>query len=349
MGASSRVAVAVFASYFIIIIVTFWILLRSILQSYILQRLSSHRKRAALFIFLATSAFAHTWYYMFRFMEWSFKDYESKGETRDFLMERINNWLVHTALFEQAWYTVCSTYFRWWLSEQLCSYTVGAWTLFVFVEGRRRQISHVWLYMLLGQLVAISVASNLFYAALSLSTARSVKKVTFVSPVLWLSILLSLCTVAYTPFTDERTFLPNLVTMHILAVLPLLCGSYLDTPTPGRFSLKFRTLHLLVFLMTISIHIRNSRVLSLEIQKPFLDGLWDTLFSHPAQSSIGFDVIWTSVSFMVWAMFSNTAPIGRRIPLSLLTPLVSVGVVAPLLAFLDDCDEEHSLRANRRH
>lgn len=187
------------------------------------------------------------------------------------------------------------------------------------------------MYMLLGQLVAISVASNLFYVAVCLSTTPPTRPDRSASPVLWLSIFLSLVTVSYSPFTDERIFLPNLLVMHTLAAVPLFFRPYLDTSFVPRFSLSFSSLYLLVFVVTAFIHMWNSMVLYYSLDEPFVGALWGALFSHPAQSSIGWDVIWTSVSFVIWAITSQA----RHRFVSLVTPLISVGVVAPALASLE--------------
>ncbi|KAJ3712844.1 hypothetical protein C8R42DRAFT_305661 [Lentinula raphanica] len=331
-----NVALTIFASYFSVIASLLAVILRPLLREYGLNQDSIRRKQAVLFALLTIGSFIHTWYYMFRFMEWSFNDYESKvGHISGTFLDRLSNWLMETALFEQAWYTVCAGPVNWWISEQLCSFTVGAWTIFIFVEGHRYKIKHAWMYMLLGQLVAISVASNLFYVALSLSTSRSTRKTGAASPVLWLSILLSLLAVSYTPFTNERSFLPNLLIMHSLAAVPLLFGRHLDNSPVPRFSLSFTSLYLLVCVMTALIHTWSSLVLYQSSDGPFLAALWRTLYSHPAQSSIGWDIIWTTASFMVWALTTTAT---HRIAL-LVTPLVSVGPMASALAFLSNGDE----------
>jgi hypothetical protein len=83
--------------------------------------------------------------------------------------------------------------------------------------------------MLLGQLVAISVATNLFFLAL----VPLAKKRTRAAPpagarssvpsVLWLSVLASLVTVSLVPHSLQHDyFLANLLVMHALLVLPLL-------------------------------------------------------------------------------------------------------------------------------
>jgi hypothetical protein len=332
VGAS---ALVIFTFYFLIIIVLFWVVLGSLLKSYVSQKDSLCRKQAALFGFLAAGSFAHTWYYMFRFMEWSLHNYESKVKTNynSSFVGRLSNWLVNTALFEQAWRTVCFGVSNWWWSQQLCSYTVGAWTIFIFVEGHRRNIRHAWAYMLLGQLVAISVAANLFYVAMSLSAPRPVKQVVF-HPVVWFSVLLSLLAVAWSPLTGKHTFLPNLLLIHTLAMVPLLCGPYLDTSK--GFSMSARLLHNQVLLISAFIHISNSLVLFFTFDQPLINTLWRALFSHPARSSIGWDVIWTSASFVVWNVLSDQMSARHGVASLLFMPLASVGVVAPVVALVGE-------------
>ena len=49
----------------------------------------------------------------------------------------------------------------------------------------------------------------------------------------------------------------------------------------------------------------SSRVLSdVSGMAAAVDALWSTLGSHPAQSSIGWDVIWTLGSFLAWIVLA---------------------------------------------
>lgn len=54
----------------------------------------------------------------------------------------------------------------WWWSSEICLITVGPWALFLYLESIRLRIRHVWVFMALGQLVAISFAFNLFSLAI---------------------------------------------------------------------------------------------------------------------------------------------------------------------------------------
>ncbi|KAJ7026101.1 hypothetical protein C8F04DRAFT_120728 [Mycena alexandri] len=342
MHISELAAVGVFCSYFSIIAGLFLLIARSLFS----QDLGS---RAYVFIALAITSFVHTWFYMFKFMAWSFTDYErSTGATifTGLTVERMSQWLLNTSLFEQAWANVCFGQVNWWWSQQLCLFTVGAWTIFLSIEGRRHNVQFIWAYMLLGQLVAISVASNLFYLALVLaprppSPSSNHGLSSLQAPVaLWLPVLLSLGTVATSPFTSERSFLPNLLLMHSLIVLPLLAPDRLfplgqaSTQTKSYFGISLKTLYILVFGAALALH---TRATGQALGDPavsvtdFTLKAWNVLHSHPAQSSIGWDVIWTSISFVVWLVLQPELQ-GRLLTatyLLLATPLVSVGVLAP--------------------
>ncbi|KAF5356381.1 hypothetical protein D9758_009530 [Tetrapyrgos nigripes] len=351
----ATIAQFIFISYFSVIIFLLAVILKSIPWS---QAKLYHgvRRKAVLFSSLTLGSFAHTWYYMFKFLARSFQDYEtqksvSQALDKASLSERITAWLIDSTLFEQAWATVCAGPLNWWWSEQICAYTVGAWTVFLFVEGQRYKVKHIWAYMLLGQLVAISVASNLFYLALSLSSyTPGPNEITLrAKPILWLSILISLLTVANTPYTTEQTFLPNLLIMHAMLTVPLFYVSFrkYSFDSTGRFSIHFRTLHFIIFLFTSLMRARTiitafqavpyytepsvADLYSLLNLRPLLHALWETLHSHPAQSSIGWDAVWTSGSFVVWTLRDSLFKLDLVATMLVHTALFSAGTVASFL------------------
>ncbi|KAJ7713210.1 hypothetical protein B0H16DRAFT_1621993 [Mycena metata] len=211
--------------------------------------------------------------------------------------------------------------------------------------------------MLLGQFVAISVASNLFYLALVLtprlpSPSSSHMLSSFPAPVvLWLPVLLSFGTVTMSPFTSEHSFLPNLLLMHTLIILPLLVPDCLfplaqaSAQTRSRFGISLKTLYIVVFGAALVLHARATGQAAgdpLVSVKNLALKAWDVLHSHPAQLSIGWDVIWTSILFVVWLVLhpelqprvlpSSSTIKGRFLTamyLVMATPLLSVGVLAP--------------------
>ncbi|KAJ7718345.1 hypothetical protein B0H16DRAFT_1609420, partial [Mycena metata] len=204
--------------------------------------------------------------------------------------------------------------------------------------------------MLLGQFVAISIASNLFYLALVLaprlpSPSSTHGMSSLPAPVaLWLPILLSLSTIATSPFTSERSFLPNLLLMHTLIILPLLVPDRLfplaqaSAEPKSRIGISLKT-HYIVLHARATSQAAGDPPVSV---KDLALKAWNVLHSHPAQSSIGWDVIWTSISFVVWLVLhlelqprvlpSSSTTKGRFLTamyLLMVTPLLLVGVLAP--------------------
>jgi hypothetical protein len=92
-------------------------------------------RRTLLFYLLALLSLGLTWYYMLSFMKTSYVDYYSP-HTPPVSIPSLALWLRNTSLFKEAWSIVCSTPGRWWWSSQLCTYTTGIWTVFLWNEGR---------------------------------------------------------------------------------------------------------------------------------------------------------------------------------------------------------------------
>ncbi|KAF8680459.1 hypothetical protein RHS04_03891 [Rhizoctonia solani] len=293
---------------------------------------------ALVFGALAIGSFYHTWYYMIKFLEWSFHDFESRQLILEkSLLDRVTQWLMGTDLFEQAWRHVCEGPLNWWWSQQLCILTVGVWTTFLFAQGSQRRIPFVWAYMLLGQLVAISVATNIFFAAVILyddlpserkSKSRPPSRTTQVPAGVYLPIFLSHLTILLSPSVaqpDCKWFLPNLLTMHLLIVLPLFNVRYRPV-TENRSSLSLGTFY--IVLAALAFIPRAQTYLSLPYQdlSSLVPQLLETLYSHPAQGSIGFDVVWTTASFTLYCAVAGGLGLGL------------LGLVSPGLALYLDTD-----------
>ncbi|KAI0246570.1 hypothetical protein BJV78DRAFT_1253576 [Lactifluus subvellereus] len=298
---------AIFASYFLFILLLFFIIVESILER---NRVSG--SVSLTHIGLTLSSFGYTWYYMISFMWWSFVEYDRSSPGSSAASK------LNTALFEQAWTIVCDEPLRWWWSEQLCLFTVGFWTVFLLTKGREHGVKHVWAYMLFGQLVAISVATNLFFLALPPPTKMKPRATATVPPILWLSVLASLVTVFLVPHSLRHDyFLPNLLAMHVLLVIPLLpvVGA---ARTGRRLHMRTRTLYLLVALLC-GIARGRTTLLTRSIGGPRT--LW--------AGSIGWDVMWTTITFIVWVRSSTS-----QVMLVLVSVLGSIGTSAPLYLYL---------------
>ena len=181
---------------------------------------------------------------------------------------------------------------------------------------------HVWAYMLFGQLVAISVASNLFFLALprksEMKQHASTQKT--VPPVLWLSVLASLLTVFLVPHSlQHKYFLSNLLLMHALLVIPLLRP--VTSARTGRLHIRTRTLYQLITLLAVIARLRTA--LSMIAGRSML---WAVLTSHPAQASIGWDVVWTTISILRWIQPDTGA---GQLTVFSATAVLSIGSSAP--------------------
>lgn len=218
------------------------------------------------------------------------------------------------------------------------------------LTGKRRGVKHLWAFMLLGQVVAISVAQNLFFAALALAPrseirSTSTKEKDEVTPaaktgaswVLILSVLASLFTVGLSPkTTDGPYFLPNLLVMHALLILPLVPLPTLNSSLSlGRLYTYTAIIALRLRVPTYTTLLQGHE-LSFAGLRAWLPQLfqqaYSTLFQHPAQSSIGYDVVFTSLTFIVWMIYENHK-MGRDqvewvwvVGLASMTPLVGVAV-----------------------
>jgi hypothetical protein len=104
---------------------------------YILPPILRHDGRH---VWLHDGKFSSEWklYSTLRPFQWSFRNFEQLSSIRSdgVFLERLTNWLRGTDLFEQAWKIVCAGPLNWWWSEQLCLFTVGAWTVFLSSQGQ---------------------------------------------------------------------------------------------------------------------------------------------------------------------------------------------------------------------
>lgn len=234
------------------------------------------------------------------------------------------------------------------------------------------RIKHPWAYMFLGQVVAISFAQSLFLAKLSslnrrVDSSQTINdkdsKVKSIPPaptssnenpslLLCICVYLSLITVVITPLSIRTDyFLPNLLIMHALLIIPLLPTF---TPSSSNSPISYSTLYLsIAFLSLLTLIPTYSKlfpsILSISplktLQQLKSQAIY-TLFEHPAQSSIGFDVVFTSISFLVWILLEF-----RKSPMStrnfflaglvvVITPVVGIAVSGSLYLGLREGEQE---------
>jgi hypothetical protein len=251
--------------------------------------------RHALFHILALVSLGLTWYYMLSFMKWSYTDYH-KSDVLAISIQSLAPWLRETHLFEQAWRIVCGNLARWWWSSQLCTFTAGIWSVFLWeqctftstvqlIVARKRGIRRPWVYMAIGQIVAISYASALFYAVREANPAQQKRSIERYASrrLVWTTITATItsCFLYYALWTPYYLLL--LLVVHLLLFLPLA------EPSNAPLS-NVSISHLYSFngILCVLLHWGNSVLL---FQRGELESIFLIFNQHPAMSSIGWDIV----------------------------------------------------------
>lgn len=208
--------------------------------------------------------------------------------------------------------------------------------------------------MVLGQTVAISVASSLFYLAVAYRTVKPIpipsKKdddnVNAVLPPtaneteapaqLTISVLLALLLVSITPPTESPNFLPNLLAFHGLIIVPLL-PPFLQTDFPKALKIPVSSVYFAIIALALVFRLQSTIAALASLPEASLggliSGLVDTLHSHPAQASIGWDVIWTTVAFGTWHLLGDgtqDTPVESLMPTLSAFMALGVAFAAPM-------------------
>jgi hypothetical protein len=201
--------------------------------------------------------------------------------------------------------------------------------------------------------------SSLFLVQYSSTPRKSCPRL-FAGPMLRICVLAALITVIWTPSTIyDSKFLPNLVVMHAFLLAPLLRTNTPSVPNDGtsdrprtsafasHWPLKhlYYTSALVSFIVHADTTLKVLRLPQVAGPRDFVSLLVETLFHHPAQSSISFDVACTHVIWMSWIAIDYFSSCNRKslsttagvVALSLAAPIASIATVAPLyLAFRED-------------
>lgn len=162
--------------------------------------------------------------------------------------------------------------------------------------------------MLLGQLVAISVATGLFLVAVFMHDKRPVRpKAPFA---FWLLLVTALVIEAIMPrYAGTSAFLPALGVIHLGVFLPLFfvpTEAVGEQRSPG--ALSFRTLTALLAVISVVIHYSTTKRV-LEDLKPgqsFFKLMGNTVLTHPAQGSISLDVVWVGIIALLLFLVSGS-------------------------------------------
>lgn len=315
----------------------------------VLPRILVRKQSQGSLFFLGLSALSllSTWTYMFLYFRWSFN---AAALERGVLPSAFSTrqWLEDVSLFNEAWGYVVETVERFWWSEQLMYWTTGPLAMLMSVEGRRRGVKSLWVYMLIGQIVAISFAQSLFFAALTLAPQvlprapvgnKPLGPPTGQSWTLLFSVVLGAIGTTVIGHQSTGYFLPLLLAIHALAVLPLLdfLPQRLVRLPPSRLYFNYAFIALRLRWDTISQLIDFTKVTAAPKQTPallsrFFDRQWQVLHENPAQSSISWDVIMSTVSAIAFMWYDNVTQTESelKVPYELVTlftvttPLVGI-------------------------
>lgn len=158
--------------------------------------------------------------------------------------------------------------------------------------------------MILGQLVAISVAIALFITAMYTHEPTTVRPKAGIT--LWSSLLTALLTMVVMPtFASTDKFMPALLSIHLAVIVPLLF-----VPRSGKALLAMSWKILvptLVILAGVVAGVNTKEVLSiLSKRENIAEYLLENAASHPANSSVSFDVVWCAIAFGSWYLLKGS-------------------------------------------
>lgn len=230
----------------------------------------------------------------------------------------VGDWLVNTSLFAQAWRAVCVGAPNWWWSSWICTAAI-IFTAIIWSESElqvmseltaafRRGIKYPVVYMILGQLVAISVAIALFLTAVYLHEPIPNRKPKAPLMLCFMLISAQVAMFILPELADQPAFVCVLGFIHAAVVIPLFF-----IPTNGKNesgSLPFGGLFALLIVLAAVIHTFTTvRVLDMLPAAKWLPKfLSKIVLSHPAQASVSLDVVWVAITFFAWWVVKGSMP-----------------------------------------
>ncbi|KAJ0160926.1 hypothetical protein CTA2_7072 [Colletotrichum tanaceti] len=271
----------------------------------------------AVFGLLAAVSLATTWYHMFRFFEWSYLEWAAAQPPsfRGGGGLRLGDWLRDTALFRQAWVSTLETGPRAWWSLQIFGFCAN-WSVLLAAQAQKRRIPHAWIFVLLGQVVAISFAANMSFLAILCSSSSNKPPTptrasedqkrkkpdddsasSSVSSLSWHTVVLVVTliwAILIPSAIDNPRFMSLLLGPHLLAFAPLLLNGVLPPRLLGEPGWFWKAASMAWVLAVATKGIAGAGA------GEGLGGVLTTLYEHPAVSSVGWDVICCWVSSAAW-------------------------------------------------
>lgn len=154
-----------------------------------------------------------------------------------------------------------------------------------------------------------------------------------------MSLSIALATIGLTPsLVPTPYFLPNLLVMHIILLVPFYTSTH-----SSAGPLTYSQLYYLLALANLALRIPTySNVLTfpltMEAVESFSRSQIEVFMSLPSQASISFDVVCSSISFLVWMMVATAkgrGPLGPADYLAVngivaMTPITGIGFTGAL-------------------
>lgn len=180
--------------------------------------------------------------------------------------------------------------------------------------------------MLLGQLVAMSVATSLFISAITLHPRKSPHPRRF-PPRHYILLALTMVAIYLVPQTvGTERFLNNLLWLHGLLVVAVLQPRGEDAAVEGT-TVSDTPLYLAILAASTAIHGLNSvRFVQSLSGQLVLAHLYRQVLTNPAQTSISLDVVWVALALVAW--FTST---GSLLEVTGKIALLSVVAVAAVV------------------
>lgn len=224
-------------------------------------------------------------------------------------------WLSETSLFKEAWEAVLVGFARYWWSNQIFFFAL-ALGLDLERKGIRRNIKHTWVFMLLGQIVAISFATNLFIIAQLLSPPPVVptteNKKRWFGP--WLLNAITVFATVIPAFllaAEEywygHAFFSLLMIPHVaLLVIPvirsILPAKYFSDENVPFADRAYKILWVITIGGGLALGLNMTGA---AVRYGGYEGIITAWHDHPAVSSVAYDAIFCWVTWLAWTIIKT--------------------------------------------
>ncbi|KAF2841814.1 hypothetical protein M501DRAFT_1013202 [Patellaria atrata CBS 101060] len=340
MSASYEVSnvkpITIFSSYMLLAITLTSFIIRRLIQSSPTSiRPKNDTFKIILFSILAIISLGTTWFYMLEFFKYSYRLWAERRDIKlpesfqagllsigsnDKHSLRLGSWLKDSKLFKEAWGTALETPLRQWWTQQIFFFAA----LLSLLMSYEVHISHAWAFVLLGQLVAISFASNLFFLAVLVKSESSksrskIKTKDFLEekPVdpSWIvsfifqgiPLIFTLVCVVLIPYVQEtQYFLPVLLVPHAVLFIPPLLPQLVKGSSSVFQRDNTNRKALLETIFVLSFTFLQITATTKSVDNWRFEPIWQTLYEHPAVSSVGWDVIMCTISYTLWTLVGKS-------------------------------------------